>query len=128
MKKAFSALLGLSLIGFCACVPTTPDETTSVESDPYSDVCKTYFEMYDGDLDGLYYNLYDIDGNGTQEFLRGWDTTYSGIVIDAIFTIQNGVAVRQEALPPWMEESDVQRWLFGNGIIKCESSSESIES
>ena len=95
-------------------------KNTTNKTDPYSDFLNADRVKYLSNpyaLENSYYAFYDIDGNDTLELLEGWKT-YSGIVLNAVFIIQNGVVMRQEALTGWMEEFDSQRLLFKNGTIR----------
>jgi len=73
------------------------------KDDLHSYVIEEYLEAYYKILNDdnrhmlpYYYYLYDIDGNGTKELLLGVE--WGGhIFLDAVYTIQNGVAVQQEA-------------------------------
>jgi len=90
------------------------------ESELYSEAAKERIEGLENgsnQLADLRYALYDIDGNGTNEFFRGIECG-GALLATAIYTIQNGVAVRQEEF--W--EPDFSRsfptLLFKNGTIR----------
>ena len=148
MKKLLAAVLCLVLVGLCACgrramgETTTTDKTTqdtatnrygqavvdikTDKKDPYSFVIKEHYDLFfDENIDPYvkHFFLYDIDGDGTKELLLGMET-YSGIVLFAVYSIQDNIAARQEALTPWMEEFPFQRSLLKNGTIKIEGRDE----
>ena len=145
MKKVFVALLCLLLTGLCACGPaatkkesttttipetepaeiSTPSSTTikPSKSDPYSDAIKAYVEkigMYGyGKLENQCYVLYDIDGDGTKELLLGNADEDWGTYLNCVYTIQDGVAVKQnQYFSPIPEYSTPPPLLFQNGTIK----------
>ncbi|MCL1951696.1 MAG: hypothetical protein FWF60_02590 [Oscillospiraceae bacterium] len=136
MKKGLIAVLCMLLAGLCACgqvesseettteTPTTTVAPISVEIKPseiaaYSEVVKAIKEEFENapdQLNHLYYAFYDIDGNGTKELLLGVE--WGGhIFLDAVYTIQNGVAVQQEAyfMDPTIGPPPL---LYKNGTIR----------
>jgi len=134
-------------VGFCACgeiVSITTEDTKNatktedtdqttaslnvVEVKPseiaqYADVVETILKNYDEDpsqMERTHYDLYDIDGNGTNEFLQGmdiWGVSY----LTNIYTIKDGVAVWQEAFGTTGEGgSTLPSTLFKNGTIRVD--------
>jgi len=108
-----------------------PEESTSIpvfsttkfnidKNDPCYHVIK---EIEDVDIQLLryvYYAYYDIDGDGTEELLTGW-----GGSLERVYTIRNGVAVRQEQYfgPVGSDFSETR--LFKNGTIRVNSDNDS---
>ncbi|MCL2141247.1 MAG: hypothetical protein FWH42_06310 [Dehalococcoidia bacterium] len=140
MKKLFIALLCVSLTGLCACGPVESPEGTTVsttalginaetttktkaeENSPYSNEIKTVIKAY-GDSDFLkqvYYAFYDLDGNATEELLLG--EGLGPVKLFNVYTIQNGVATRQEEFFIDTAESS-PALLFRNGTIRVDSDS-----
>jgi len=142
-KKFFTLILaGLLLLGLTACeggsigdglYSSTRPEPSTIEirtdkEDPYSYTIKELYEIYASAsvdmnhdyLEDQYYALHDIDDNGTKELLIGSEE-YSGIVLQAVHAIQNGVAVWQEALPSLVADFPEQRSILKNGTIRVKS-------
>jgi len=98
---------------------TTP-QTTAIsfkidKNEPYYDVIKEY-ENYDIQLlRAEHYVYYDIDGDGTEEFLTGW-----GGSLERVYSIRNGVAVLQKQYYG-DADSPVPPVLFSNGTIRASS-------
>ena len=141
MKKLIIATWCFLLLGLCACEMVEPPEETvtttttqrletekttsdsSTENDtkaeknkPYDDALKGIIKAHENHPDQtnyVSYAFYDLDSDGTLELLTG--LTGWGIIV--VYTIENGIAVRQEgffvdpvgASPPL---------LFKNGTIK----------
>jgi len=119
MKKAFSALLGLLLIGFGACKSMVPEA-------PYSDILKEHYDLlFDEDIDPYvrYYTFQDIDNDGIEELLLGYEATV-GVALISVFVIHNNDAVHQEqfSVDP---EYPVLSLLFKNGTIRNSGNDES---
>jgi len=118
MRKVFILLFLPLFVSLCACksvevpdetIMTTQATTTTEQSeasvstvtgktdknDPSFDTVKAYIKSYIDNLEGQHYALYSIDGNSTKELLSGlkWGEQ---IYLTAVYTIQDGVAVRQE--------------------------------
>ena len=68
----------------------------------------------------LQYALYDIDGNGTKEFLLGGDDSFWGKYLLDVFTIQDGAVVHPERLRISLGYYDAPPSLFENGTIRTE--------
>lgn len=82
------------------------------KNDPCYHVIK---EIEDVDIQLLryvYYVYYDIDGDGAEELLTGW-----GGCLERVYTIRNGVAVRQEQYFG-DAESSIPPAVFRNGTIR----------
>jgi hypothetical protein len=105
--------------------------TTAIDPDeiaPYSDVLNEkyeYFQSISSDSDYLeeeYFALYDIDGDGTKEFMLGresWSFGKSQYAIYAVYVIQNDVAtLQQKDMRLWLS-SDPPTVLFSNGTIRA---------
>jgi len=152
MRKLFIAMLCLLFAGLCACVqvvpeevsttaevlttalfgvettaiapPLSPEELKKLQSGPYAEAIKTLKKSYASapeQFNNLHFALYDIDGNGTKELLLSYG---ANPFIDAIYTIQNGVAVPQEAYPYHdISEWSHVFWLYKNGVIKTRTTS-----
>jgi len=89
--------------------------------DPYSDVAKKIFHDEVNDFNYcegyMYYALYDIDGNGTEEFIQGLGGGERKL-INAVYAIQNGIALRQEEYWYPDVERALSALLFKNGTIR----------
>jgi hypothetical protein len=142
MKRFFIVLLCVLFTGLCACVPIEPSERTAAqpttttettkasssttktsEITPYSKILKERLEYYRSvsvGYDALayyYYALYDIDGNSTRELLLG-ENSYVETRLFSVYTIRNGVAVRQEQFSRDATDTSAPSLLFKNGTIR----------
>ena len=149
MKKTFILSLCMLFVGLCACGEAiSPKETVSSttlqekitqstnisdvstsavtsnsqnESKQYSEAIKAIeknFASNPNQLGNLVYALYDIDGNGTKELLIAESHPFGLCPFD-IYTIQNGVAVLQDAFRPFGEGGSIHpSTLFKNGTIR----------
>ena len=142
MKRVVLAGLCLCLLALCACGQTTAEEATGLAAviDPeevalFADVIKKYFEAYyeclnDESLfmESHYYALHDFDGDGAKLIIAK-GTGYrgeSGVMYPyAIYSIQNGVAVRHNEFDSYAGDSingiDMESLFFENGTIKQEN-------
>ena len=120
MKRLCNVLLCLCLLaGLCGCaIKLAPDE-----NDPYSIIAADIINgLIDDDrLDGLndtFYALYDIDGNGIEELLMGNGRGVYGKFLYDMYTIQDGIAVKQD----FWADSDEQPSpvILENGTIRSE--------
>jgi len=145
MKKLPLVLLCLLFMGLCACgevislevtsaiMPPSDSSTlttivekattdmtkpfaTTVEINPYSEFMKTYTNSFYGSMEGYYYTLHDIDGNGIQEWFLGRNTD-GGIGLCSVYAIHNGAVVRQEQISTDFT-SPHQFLVFRNGILR----------
>ncbi len=106
-------------------IKTSPD-------DPYSYTIK---EKYDfvinklSDPNYYHYAFYDIDGNGTEELLIGEPYVVGGIdnveppyvfeiMINEIYTIENGLIIKKHIMHWWMNLSIFERSILDNGVIR----------
>ena len=108
----------------------SPTESKINENDSYFDVINFIISPYQNQLDklnGQYYALYDIDGNGIEELLWSMDV-YGGKSFNSIFTIQNGVVVEvNEFFSAYrFPEQASQTLLFRNGIIRSDNNHEGV--
>jgi hypothetical protein len=108
MKNLFVLLLCVLFVSFCAC------DASTKEIDVYSGVIENLGN-------NTFYALYDLDGNGTKELLLGFAVWGDIVCPYLVFSIQNGVAVRQEAYL-WFEGNGPAPIVFGTGTIRVELS------
>ena len=89
------------------------------ENDPYSSIIKDRYDLlFDESIYayGRYYALHDIDGDGINELLLGYEAWDGKISLLAVYAIQNDEAMRQEAFYT-DPEYPVQSMIFQNGTI-----------
>ena len=146
MKKIFGAFLCLLFLGFCACGQIASEKETATSTtlrtnsakttetimttvttaigiitskdEPFADSIIDYIEKYIQKYEGQLYAFYDVDSDGKKELLEGgnyWNNLY----LARVYTIQNSIAVRQEAFlsDPTM---DLVALLYKNGTIRLE--------
>ena len=100
-------------------VTISTSNNNASEITAYSDIVMKVIEEYKNAPDQLkevYYFLYDIDRNGTIELLFGSEWG-ENIYITAVYSIQKGVAVRQEEYSVDVRYISLSM-LFENGTIK----------
>jgi hypothetical protein len=128
MKRMLIVLFSLLFASFCACQQTKlTEETTTTEEfatsvhTVYANFLKAYRDKDFPNpyaLESLKYAFYDIDGDGANELLIGWDEN-----IESVYSIQNGVAVEQNDYPLWTEYNP-PTILFENGVIRVDNTRE----
>ena len=126
--------------------PFYTKEIETIASDPYSDFIKQKciavkkdwdsanskerergFEKFVKAFDDMYYFLYDINGDGTNELLLGsWhrlgndidasDSTMK-ICISSIYTLKNGKIIKIDSGNWWVQDLIQDRILYSNGKI-----------
>jgi len=83
----------------------------------YSNALSAYYNLSGNAFAGAdHFTLYDINGDGTKEFLLGVEW-WGGMHLIAVYAIQNGVAVLQEDFTT-SPTSCAPALLFKNGSIK----------
>lgn len=103
-------------------IKTSPDDPNSYVIEEYLDIYNEVLNDDNRSMPDYYFFLYDLDGDGTKELLLGQKNWDGKIHLDSVHVIQNGVAVDQVALTPWMEQFATERCLLKNGTIKIGNS------
>ena len=107
-------------------MPTTMIVLSMVELKPneivaYSDILREYHDdLTKGYSFVQHYAFYDIVGDGTNFLLLSGEDTIGKSVFDSVYTIKNGVVVRQEQFPSPALGHDPTSSLFENGTIRTE--------
>ena len=93
----------------------TPETTNE---DPYYSIYEENSEKYPHAMNNLYYFLYDVDGDGTNELLFGAEWM-EDIHLTAVYSIKDGVAVWQEGFVNLLHPDFTNNppLLFKNGTI-----------
>ena len=105
--------------------PSTVDIITDM-NDPYSYIIKERYDLlFDESIYAYarYYALNDIDGDGTNELLLGYEAWDGKTNLLLVYAIQNGVAMRQEAFYT-DPEYPVQSVILKNGTIRSSGENE----